>query len=237
VSGRPDSPRERLLDAARAVIADDGLEGLSLRAIARRAGVSHGAPLRHFPTLAALLAAVGADGFASLVAAVDEAVARADADAVAAGRPLRAVDRLAVAGDAYVDVALARPGVFSVTFRPELCDVTDPDYAEQGVRAFGQLVDLVEAAQAEGWHPDLPLRHLAAVMWANVHGLAELIIHGAMQGVVGADQTDAVRAVAHRLLFGTRPDDHHPDPLDPLTSSDDDAHRGHRADHDREMAP
>ena len=49
------SPRERLLQSAREVVATDGLEGLTLRAIARRAGVSHGAPLRHFPTLAAPL--------------------------------------------------------------------------------------------------------------------------------------------------------------------------------------
>ena len=201
-AGRSGSPRDRLLAAAREVLAKDGLEGLGLRAIARQAGVSHGAPLRHFPTLAALLAALAADGFARLVAAIDEALDRADADARAAGRPLPAIDRLAVAGQAYIDVALADPGVFSVTFRPERCDVTDSGYREQGARSFGQLVGLVEAAQAEGWQPDLPARQLAAVLWANVHGTAELMIHGALQGAVGADQVAAVRTVSHRLLFG-----------------------------------
>ncbi|MGH9235058.1 MAG: TetR/AcrR family transcriptional regulator, partial [Acidimicrobiales bacterium] len=81
------SPRERLLQAARDVVAAEGLEGLTLRAIARRAGVSHGAPLRHFPSLASLLSAVAAEGFARLVTTIDnhlahtEARARADAEA------------------------------------------------------------------------------------------------------------------------------------------------------------
>ena len=92
-------PRDRLLQAARDVLADEGLEGLSLRAIARRAGVSHGAPLRHFPTLASLLAALATEGFERLIATVDGDVATAEAAAAEAGTaPLSARRRLAVAG-------------------------------------------------------------------------------------------------------------------------------------------
>ncbi len=212
------SPRERLLQAARDVLAEDGLEGLTLRAIARRAGVSHGAPLRHFPTLASLLAAVAADGFARLVATVDGHLAAAEAAAAARGPiptggagdaaaggttgglgPRR---RLAVAGEAYVRFALDDPGVFSVTFRPERVDVTDDDYQVQGMRAFGQLVDLVTAVQADGWHPDERPEVLAAVVWANVHGLAVLIIHGALPNVVGADDVDRLPALSTLLVLG-----------------------------------
>lgn len=180
-----DSPRERLLEAARDVVTEEGLEGLTLRAIARRAGVSHGAPLRHFPTLAALLAAVAAGGFSRLVATIDDALAVADGEAAAAGTPLDPRRRLAVSGTGYVRFALAEPGVFSVMFRPERVDVTDAAYQLEAFTSFRQLVDLVAACQADGWRPELRSEDLAAVLWANVHGLAELTLHGALASCVG----------------------------------------------------
>jgi AcrR family transcriptional regulator len=210
------SPRERLLQAARDVVAVDGLEGLTLRAIARRAGVSHGAPLRHFPSLASLLAAVAADGFARLIATVERHLAEADAAAEAAGTVLDARRRLAVAGQAYVDFALADPGVFSVTFRPERVDVTDVQYQVQGDAAFRQLVELVETAQADGWRPDLPHDELAAVVWANVHGLAVLTLHGGLAGVLGDEAAHRLPALSIALgldLPVPRPAD--PTPADP----------------------
>jgi AcrR family transcriptional regulator len=197
------SARERLLQAARDVLADDGLEGLTLRAIARRAGVSHGAPLRHFPSLAALLSAVAADGFARLVARTDDHLAAADRAARTDGVPLRATDRVAVAGRAYLDFAHADPGVFSVTFRPERVDVSDPDYQAQGYRSFQQLVGLVEAAQAEGWRPDEPADALAAVLWSHVHGLAVLSLHGSLGGVAGADMVGRLHDLSCHLTFDT----------------------------------
>lgn len=191
------TPRERLLVSAREVVAKEGLEGLTLRAIARQAGVSHGAPLRHFPTLASLLAALAAEGFAHLVDGVDAAITKAETDG-----PLAPVDRLVVAGRAYIDVALADPGVFSIMFRPERCDVDDADYQHQASRSFGQLVELVEAAQADGWHPDEPAVVVAGVLWANVHGVAELALHGGLEAVLGPDPVDALWPVATRLIFG-----------------------------------
>jgi AcrR family transcriptional regulator len=217
------SPRERLLQAARDVVAAEGLEGLTLRAIARRAGVSHGAPLRHFPSLASLLSAVAAEGFARLVTTIDnhladtEARARADAEALAGAAAATAGPstdgsgvapglgprrRLAVAGQGYLRFALDDPGVFSVTFRPERVDVNDPDYQAQGMRAFGQLVDLVTAAQADGWHPGERPEVLAAVVWAHVHGLATLMLHGALPGVVGEADIDRLPALSSLLVLG-----------------------------------
>ncbi|HET6967566.1 MAG TPA: TetR/AcrR family transcriptional regulator [Ornithinibacter sp.] len=210
----PGSPRDRLLQAAREVVAADGLEGLTLRAIARRAGVSHGAPLRHFPTLASLLAAVAADGFARLVATVDEHLAEAERAAAETGTSVGPRRRLAVAGEAYVRFALDDPGVFSVTFRPERVDVTDAAYQAEGMRSFGQLVDLVTAAQADGWHPAERPEVLAAVLWAHVHGLAVLTLHGALPGVVGADEVGRLPALSSRLTLGddavSGPDPHQP---------------------------
>jgi AcrR family transcriptional regulator len=209
VSDRPDvaaaSPRERLLQAAREVVADDGLEGLTLRAIARRAGVSHGAPLRHFASLAALLAAVAADGFTRLTAAIDAHLSEVDAAAEAEGTPLDPRRRLAAAGRAYVDFALADPGVFSVTFRPERVDVDDLDYQLRGFASFRQLVDLVEAAQAAGWRTEEPSGELAAVLWAHVHGLAVLVLHGALPGDEGHAAVDRLVELSTVLALGVAP--------------------------------
>src|SRR6476661_5902059 len=161
----------RLVDSARLMLDEQGLEGLTLRAIARRAKVSHGAPLRHFPSLASLLSAVAAEGFRELIAAVDAQTGRLDADA-------RGLDRLAAAGLGYVEFAIANPGVFTVMFRPERLDVTDPDFGAVAYQSFQQLQDIVWEAQREGFHPDVDVRRLASVMWTTMHGLADLWIRG-----------------------------------------------------------
>lgn len=196
------TPRERLLQAAREVVAADGLEGLTLRAIARRAGVSHGAPLRHFPSLASLLAALAAEGFTGLMVAIDDTLARADRAAAAGGERLTSRERVAVAGQAYVRFALAEPGVYSVMFRQERVDVADESYVVQGFAAFQQLVDLVDAAQRDGWRPDDDTTELAAVLWANVHGLAELSLHGALVAVVGPDAAERLPHLSTTLSLG-----------------------------------
>ncbi len=112
-----ESTADRSLALARAMLDETGVEGLTLRAIARRAGVSHGAPLRHFPTLAALLAAVGAQGFRDLITAVDAHLAALSAEATA-------LERLSASGRAYVHFAIANPGVFTVMFSPDRIDPT-----------------------------------------------------------------------------------------------------------------
>jgi AcrR family transcriptional regulator len=196
----PVATRDRLLRSAHEVLADKGLEGLTLRAIARGAGVSHGAPLRHFPNLAALLAAVAVQGFDRLVEAVDAAVDGAERAAAAAGRRATARCRLAAAGRAYVSWAAAEPGVFSVTFQPERCDITDPEYVRAGAAAFGQLQGLVEAAQAEGLHTGLPPAQAAAVFWAGVHGISDLLVHGALLWPPGVGTLDDVLDAFARMI-------------------------------------
>lgn len=189
------TPRERLLEAARQVVARDGVGGLTLRAIARKAGVSHGAPLRHFPTLASLLAAVSAGGFGQLIASVADAIDGED-------DPRR---RIAAAGHGYVRFALAQPGVYAVMFRPDLSDTSDPAYQAAGLASFEQLAGLVADAQADGWHPDVPRDQVAAVLWANVHGLADLWLHGALQSVLTPDALTPLLDLSTTFPTGTDP--------------------------------
>jgi AcrR family transcriptional regulator len=174
---------ERLVEAAEAILAHEGIEALTLRAIARRAGVTHGAPLRHYPSFAALLSEVAARGFRTLFAAVEAAEA-----GLPPGAGARA--RLAAAARAYVECAVARPGVFSLMFRPELLDVAAPSFAHDSQAAFEQLVRMVRAAQDGGWRTEQPTRRLAGALWASVHGLASLWSQGAYQGAVRATSLD-----------------------------------------------
>ena len=186
--------RERLVHTARAYLDTEGLEGIGLREIARRAGVSHGAPLRHFPTLAALLAAVAADGFRDLYASVERALAPIDPDA--------ALERLAAAAYGYVHFAARNPGVFGLMFRDDLCDTDDAEYANEGSASFGQLVALVVDAQACGFHPTVAPTELAGVLWATMHGLASLHLHRALVPTTGQTDLDALVRLANLLAFG-----------------------------------
>ena len=189
--------RDRLVLAAREVLDKEGLEGLTLRAIARHAGVSHGAPLRHFESLASLLTALAAEGFAQLYDYVDAAVR-------GAGPKATSERRLKVAGRAYVQFGLDHPGVFGLMFRPEKLDLHDPDYANAGTRAFQQLVDLVADTQRDGWQPSVPAEQLAGVVWAVVHGLATLWHEGMMQVTVGGVELERFHALIDSLLFPKR---------------------------------
>jgi AcrR family transcriptional regulator len=192
----PPPPRDRLVAAARTVVSREGIEGLSLRAIAREANVSHGAPLRHFPSLAALLSALSTWGFRQLTAAVTAAVDAPDAP----DAPGDARGRLRRSAGGYLRFALSEPGLFAVMFRSELLDVSDDDYRAAAATTFGQLTELVAAAQAEGWHAGPPADRVAAVLWANVHGLAGLWLHGALDTVVEVDDVGELLDLAADLL-------------------------------------
>ena len=188
------STRDRLVDTARTYLDEEGIDGIGLREIARRAGLSHGAPLRHFPTLGRLLAAVAAAGFRDLYASVEVAISAADAEDPMA--------RVEAASFGYVRFAASSPGVFGLMFRSDLCDTGDPEYATEGGAAFGQLVELVVGAQAAGFHPDLAPAELAGVLWATMHGLASLHLHGALAPTTGQTDLDSLVRTANLLAFG-----------------------------------
>ena len=167
--------RDRLVDTARAHLDEHGLEGLTLREIARQAGVSHGAPLRHFPSLAALCSAVATEAFRELY---EQAAAAMDG----AGDDPR--DRLCASGQSYVRFAVGHPGAYNLMFRPDRCDPTDADLQAAGQAAFAQLLFAVAEAQAAGWRPEVHTADLAAIVWSTVHGVAGLTILGALERTV-----------------------------------------------------
>jgi len=163
--------RRALIEEASQLLAQDGIEGLTLRSLAQRAGVSHAAPYHHFPDKAALLAAVATVGFEHLAAALRQATAAAGPEPFA---------RLAAAGRAYIEHALSHPGYFAVMFRPDLAHPeANPGVDEASGGAFGHLVELM--SECLGSSVDAKVRDmLVLTTWSTVHGAAELLVHGPM---------------------------------------------------------
>ncbi len=160
--------RNALIQAGLAILAEEGVHALTLRAVAGRAGVSHAAPYRHFTDKEALLAAIAEQGFEMLAAAVGAAADRCPSDPVT---------QLAEAGWAYVLFALAHPAHLRVMFG----GLISTPMAHLGLRtagetAFNRLVDIVRAGQQTGVIVDGTPEQLALAAWALVHGLAVLSI-------------------------------------------------------------
>jgi AcrR family transcriptional regulator len=185
--------RQELIAAARAHLDTHGLDGLTLRQVARAVQMSHGAPLRHFSGLSSMLSAVTADAFDELVAMVSQHVDAAGAD------PLH---RLRAAGQGYVEFAIANPGPYELMFRPERLDRTDADYLRASLAAFGQLASLTSDAQAAGWRTDLDTAVLTGVLWAGVHGIASLWIQGSLPIATNTTERDQLLSVFQIDLAG-----------------------------------
>lgn len=171
------SPRDHLVQVAVELVAKEGIESLSLRRIARRAGLSHSAPLRHFESLSDLLAEVAAHGYRLLSEAITRSVAESSTEH-------SALELLRGAGRAYVHVAVENPGLFALMFRPDSLRIENSQFQVDSKEAFEQLLGVVRAAQDAHWHADRDTRLLAGVVWSNVHGLASLWSQGALLGPV-----------------------------------------------------
>jgi AcrR family transcriptional regulator len=175
--------RNSLLDAARAILEEDGLPALSLRAVARRAGVSHAAPYRHFSSHEALLSELAIEGFVELRAALGKACA--------VGGP--ADDRIANIGGAYMRFVARRPALTRLMFGPQL----------PNRESFPELAAAADAiADAIGVALNDPALGLA--VWAAVHGLAVLILENVIdlgQRRSGLDVLPSRAEILLRSLF------------------------------------
>lgn len=178
--------RATLLDAADALLAAHGVQGLTLREVARAAGVSHGAPYHHFASLDDLLAAVAERGFTELGDAEAEAVAVADPR-----------ERLLRVATAYVGCALAHPERFRLMFGPLLArQDAFPALRDAAHRAFRHVTAASQALDDAQGHG------LALAGWCLSHGLSHLLIDGALRDLAlpSAEPQDLARTLAAHLL-------------------------------------
>jgi AcrR family transcriptional regulator len=171
----PDT-KQVLLRAAVEIAETDGVGAIGLREAARRAGVTHGAPYRHFENQQALVAAVAEQGFRELMAEVQAAQVVAGTDVLA---------RFHALGVAYLRFALGHPGQFRVMFGAEAA-------AEPAVRSAEAAVFAGRQRDRERAAPGLIAagdpQELALLAWSTAHGLAVLMIDGLVQWV-GLDTT------------------------------------------------
>ncbi|WP_461190266.1 TetR/AcrR family transcriptional regulator [Arthrobacter sp. Z4-13] len=175
-----------IISAALEVIAESGPSALSLRDLARRAGVSHAAPAHHFGDKAGLLTAVAAQGFGLLGDALSETQRQTG-------------DFLEV-GVAYVGFAVGHPAHFAVMFRPELYRADDPELITAKARAGESLYRGVAPFAASESGPASQDAALAA--WSLVHGFATLWLSGNLPAGLPADPREAARGVAGVLFSG-----------------------------------
>jgi AcrR family transcriptional regulator len=176
--------RHALLEQAERAVLDVGPARLSLRDLARRAGVSHAAPAYHFGDKSGLLTVLAADGFRMLGERLTEALERT-------GSFLE----VAVA---YVEFAVERRGYVEVMFRTDLYDAKRVEVVEARAQATEALERGIGSLPREAVGPEPRIAALAA--WSLVHGLAELWLGGALRTEDGEDLAATVRAVA-RFLF------------------------------------
>ena len=176
--------RAACLRSARELLQDDeGSAGLSLRAVARRAGVSPTAPYRHFADRDALISAVAAEGYREL------------ADCLAAAHPEpRTPDDLAAVAIAYVRFALDNPALFRAMF-VEPCDPAN----EERVAAVATITAYVGALVTRVF-PEADVEGMATAVWALVHGLAFLYLDGKLDASTPEAVDGRVRAAVKAVL-------------------------------------
>lgn len=179
--------RAALLAAAEAELAERGVEGFSLRSVAKRAGVSHAAPAHHFGDANGLLTALAAEGFRQFQNTLDTREAGAG----------DARERALRAGLGYLDFALARPALFRLIFSSARPDYADADLLAAANHAFDHLVGLVQALG--GGEADV------VALWAACHGIADLAAGQKLWLLMGKDpaaREAMLRDVLARALPG-----------------------------------
>lgn len=179
--------RARLLAATHAELVEHGRAAVSLRAVARRAGVSHAAPQYHFGDRAGLLTAAAADGFRALRDALRQA---------SEGSHPVSVDRL---GQAYVAFGCAHPALFDLMFRPGELRGDDPELRTAKREALEALRRAIQAQDPTAPAEVVAERTLAS--WGFVHGLVVLALAGALTDAalaleLGAPEAGAADAAA-----------------------------------------
>ena len=192
---------EALLEAAGRVLERDGLPGLTLRAVAREAGVSHAAPTHHFGDLTGLLSELAAIGFRQFNAAMTAAGAAIASPA----------DKAPHRAKAYLAYAQAHPAMYGLMFRTERLDMSRPALREAANASFAELAGAVGAIRHEQISETaLSLEQGAAIAraWSLVHGFTTLLLDGRLSDILRRmpDGTDAETLLGAMLgVSVTRP--------------------------------
>ena len=186
--------RNALLQAAVALLEEQGLDALSLRAVAARAGVSHAAPAHHFPTLKSLLTAVAIDAFERFTKAMRDERGKAAPDPRA---------QLSAIGDGYVHFATGNPQAFRLMFSPSRLDWAYPNFHEAGRAAYQQLEEAcAPVAELRGETTPEERKSIERMVWSCVHGYCHLLLAGQLSHPSDGCSEPPMRPDIGTLLLG-----------------------------------
>ncbi len=179
--------RRALIDTALDMLAADQNWTFTLREVARRSGVSHAAPYKHFRDREMLLRELARTGFIRL--------GRAMSKAMSADRSSPSM-RFIGGAQACIDFALRNPGLYRLMFSSDADKTADPHLHDAAMETFGILLQLLEEGQRDGSFRPVAISALAAASWAQVHGLAMLAISGQLlEEKVGSEPVAAALEV------------------------------------------
>jgi AcrR family transcriptional regulator len=168
--------KNALIEAGANILSKDGVNGLSLRKVAQKAGVSHTAPYAHFADKQALIAAIATDGYRRLYDSLAVVVQRYQAD------PAR---QLVEGAWAYVQFALHDTDHFKITLSGVVEKEKDyPAFVEMAQQSFALLVQIVEACQAAKILKRGPTDLVVVSVWSVIHGFVSLILEDQLSHTV-----------------------------------------------------
>lgn len=178
--------RRALIEAAVAAMGEDGLGTLSLRAVAKRTGVSHAAPAHHFGDKAGLLTAVAVEGHGRFADALE--------------RAWQTTGDFVEVGAAYVRFAIDHRPYFEIMFRPELLHTDDPEL-ERASRRSREMLHRGTDGPAGPEEAASGHNTAALAAWSVVHGFAELLLAGNLDPAIGDDPEGVLREIVRQLRF------------------------------------
>lgn len=168
--------KNALIKAGVEILSKEGIEGLSLRKVAQRAGVSHSAPYSHFPDKQSLIAAISTEGFHQLYK---------ELDAVISAHPKNAKQQLQESAAAYLQFALHHTDTFKIMFSGVLEKEKEyPAFVEISHMTFQRVVDVVKACQEAGLLHSTATELMAVSVWGQVHGIISLALEGQISHTV-----------------------------------------------------
>lgn len=182
--------RQALLDAAERILDRDGIGALTLRAAAREAGVSHGAPAHHFGDLGGLLTELAASGFHRLRTSVEVKT-----------NGTEGIEYVRELGRGYIQFARSHPGIFLLMFRSERLDWSAASLSQAGPAAFALLArggsQDAEGDSSNGFESLVR----ASTRWSLLHGLATLLIDGRLGALSAKVPKADIEELVERVII------------------------------------
>ncbi len=186
--------RQATIDTAIKIVAERGIDALTLREVAQHIGVSRMAPYRHFENKSALLAAVAEEGFAMMYRHLQQTLAETS---------LEPLQRLQQLGVAYILYATSQPTHYRVMFGSFAVDrCSYPELQATADKSFDLLLQSVIECQEAGFICDDNPQKIAQMLWSLTHGLSMLIIDGQLTGMESGSVLEMANFATRKSIEG-----------------------------------